>query len=201
MRLGISKVPYGFENMQSSSNRLALDRDDSINSALVNERDFGAFFYWAPAKIRTRLATLSSTGTAGLKRSGDYGVLAFGVFNGRTDNRPEANNNMHMVARAAYPWQLKNGQYIEAGIQAYSGRYTVSADQRTASTRGPADFTFVDRRAAASFILYPQPWGIQAEYNLGKGPQFNPTTRTIDTRALQGGYAQLSYMKRTHGRC
>ena len=199
VRLGISKVPYGFENMQSSSNRLALDRDDSINSALVNERDFGAFFYYAPAKIRTRLATLSSTGTSGLKGSGDYGVLAFGVFNGQTNNRPEANNNLHMVARAAYPWQLKNGQYIEAGIQAYSGRYTVTSDQRTVSTRGPSDFTFVDRRAAASFILYPQPWGVQAEYNLGKGPQFNPATRTIIEKALRGGYTQVSYMKRTHG--
>ena len=45
VRLGQSKVPFGFENMQSSQNRLPLDRADGLNSALSNERDLGAFFY------------------------------------------------------------------------------------------------------------------------------------------------------------
>ncbi|MFN0032446.1 MAG: porin, partial [Flavobacteriales bacterium] len=31
LRLGQSKVPYGFENMQSSQNRLPLDRNDALN--------------------------------------------------------------------------------------------------------------------------------------------------------------------------
>src|SRR5690606_13481688 len=35
-RIGQSKVPYGFENMQSSSNRLPLDRADATN-AIKNE--------------------------------------------------------------------------------------------------------------------------------------------------------------------
>lgn len=43
-RIGQSKVPYGFENMQSSQNRLALDRNDPLNSAVANERDIGVFF-------------------------------------------------------------------------------------------------------------------------------------------------------------
>ena len=51
-RIGQSKVPYGFENMQSSQNRLPLDRADAMNSAVTNERDLGVFFYWAPAKTR-----------------------------------------------------------------------------------------------------------------------------------------------------
>ena len=51
-RIGQSKVPFGFENMQSSQNRLALDRNDALNSAVSNERDLGVFFMYAPKKIR-----------------------------------------------------------------------------------------------------------------------------------------------------
>lgn len=46
LRIGQSKVPYGFENMQSSQNRLSLDRGDAMNSAVVGERDLGVFAYW-----------------------------------------------------------------------------------------------------------------------------------------------------------
>lgn len=197
IRIGQSKVPYGFENMQSSQNRLALDRDDAINSAAPNERDLGAFFYWAPTKIRSRLSTLSASGTGGLKGTGDYGVFSLGVYNGQSANRPEANNNLHTVARVAYPWQLKSGQVIEAGIQGYTGRVTV--DQRTAGVKGPADFTFTDRRMAGSFIIYPQPWGFQAEYNVGKGPSYDPSSNRILNKTLRGGYAQTMYMKKWKG--
>jgi len=54
LRFGQSKVPYSFENLQSSQNRLPLDRADPTNSASANERDIGAFLYWAPKKIRDR---------------------------------------------------------------------------------------------------------------------------------------------------
>jgi hypothetical protein len=196
IRAGQSKVPYGFENLQSSQNRLALDRNDALNSAVANERDIGAFFYWAPAGMRTRLAELVSSG---LKGTGDYGIVGAGVYNGQTANRPEANNNLHYVARVMYPWQLKNGQFIEAGIQAYTGRYTVTGDQRSTATKGPADFTFADRRIAGSFVYYPQPFGFQAEFNVGRGPQYNTLTRTIEARNLRGGYAQTMYMKKFKG--
>jgi hypothetical protein len=35
-RIGQSKIPYGFENLQSSQNRLALDRNDPLNSSFNN---------------------------------------------------------------------------------------------------------------------------------------------------------------------
>ncbi len=41
IRTGISKVPYGYDNLQSSGNRAALDRTDAINNAAPNERDLG----------------------------------------------------------------------------------------------------------------------------------------------------------------
>src|SRR5690606_13294752 len=45
LRVGQSKIPFGFENMQSSQNRLLLDRNDALNSAISNERDLGIFLY------------------------------------------------------------------------------------------------------------------------------------------------------------
>lgn len=190
-RVGQSKVPYSFENLQSSQNRLALDRNDATNSAFANERDLGVFFYWAPAHIRSRFNELT---TKGLKGSGDYGVLGTGMYNGQILNSPEQNNDLHYSWRATYPWKLRNGQFIEAGVQAYTGKFTVAT--RTAATRGTPGFRYNDRRAAASLIIYPQPFGLQTEWNLGTGPEYNRLTRTIDQKSLSGGYVQLMYMKR-----
>jgi hypothetical protein len=80
---------------------LTLDRNDALNSAVANERDLGAFFYWAPSKIRERFAMLVKDGYKG---SGDYGVFAFGVYNGQTSNRTEGNRNLHVVTRVSYPF-------------------------------------------------------------------------------------------------
>ncbi|MDQ4141445.1 MAG: OprO/OprP family phosphate-selective porin, partial [Bacteroidota bacterium] len=112
LRIGQSKIPYGFENMQSSQNRITLDRNDALNTAVPNERDLGVIFYWAPDKIRKRFSELANTS---LKGSGDYGVFGIGIYNGQIANRPEANNNLHVVARVSYPIALPNGQIIEPG--------------------------------------------------------------------------------------
>jgi hypothetical protein len=42
VRIGQSKVSYGFENLQSSQNRLSLDRNDALIVQLLM-RDLGAF--------------------------------------------------------------------------------------------------------------------------------------------------------------
>jgi hypothetical protein len=188
-RIGQSKVPFGFENMQSSQNRLPLDRNDALNSAVSNERDLGVFFYWAPKNIRKKFSHFVNDN---LKGSGDYGVFGLGFYNGQTANRPELNNNLHVVARASYPFEIW-GQTIEPGIQGYSGRFVIPQSQITPGVSASHDFNYTDQRAAASFIMYPQPFGIQAEYNIGKGPQYNPTTNAIETQNLEGGYATLTY--------
>jgi hypothetical protein len=187
-RIGISKVPFGFENLQSSSNRLALDRADPMNAAVANERDIGVFFLWAPAEIRKRFQSLAN---ATLKGTGDYGVVAFGVYNGQTLNRPELNDNRHIVARVAYPFELSGGQIIEPALQAYTGLYSTSASQRTAGVTGGT--TLRDERVAASFVLYPQPFGFQIEGTVGRGPEYSAETNTIELRNLAGGYAQVMY--------
>ncbi len=191
IRVGQSKVPFGFENMQSSQNRLPLDRNDALNSSVSNERDLGAFFYWAPAKTRKLFSSLVSDG---LKGSGDYGVFAFGLYNGQTANKTEANNKAHAVVRLSYPFEIKN-QIIETSIQAYTGEYVLTADQLSTNVKTNKTKAYSDDRVAASFILYPKPFGIQAEYNIGRGPQFNKLTDSIEVTSLRGGYITASYKK------
>lgn len=184
-RLGQSKVPFGFENLQSSQNRLPLDRADSVNSAVKDERDLGAYFYWAPAPIRKRFKHLVDSG---LKGSGDYGVFGIGAYNGQTANRSEANNNLHYVARVTYPYEFSNGQIVEASIQGYTGTFTVT---RGTGIGGGDEFT--DQRLAASLIIYPQPIGLEAEYVVGEGPELNETQTTVEKKSLQGAHVLLSY--------
>jgi hypothetical protein len=191
LRFGQSKVPYGFENLQSSQNRIPLDRNDGINSALSNERDIGVFVYWAPKKIRERFSYLVSSG---LKGSGDYGVVGFGLFNGQTANRNEGNDQPHVVARVSYPFQFGE-QYIEPGLQAYTGKAVVGSVSEGVAGANP-NFEYLDQRVAASLVVYPQPFGLTAEYNVGTGPEYDPATNSIQSKDLKGGYVMASYMAR-----
>jgi len=188
-RIGQSKVPFGFENMQSSQNRLPLDRNDALNSPLSNERDLGVFFYYAPEKIRKRFSSLIADN---LKGSGDYGVVGFGVYNGQTANRPEMNNAPHVVGRVTYPFQIRK-QIFEPSIQAYTGKYVLYNEQLSSGVKVNKDREYIDQRVAGTMVLYPQPFGFQAEYNFGRGPEFNPATDSIELRKLHGGYFMLNY--------
>ncbi|MEY4934578.1 MAG: hypothetical protein RIS64_937 [Bacteroidota bacterium] len=190
LRIGQSKIPFGFENLQSSQNRLPLDRADPTNSAVANERDLGVVFYYAPAKTRELFAKLVSDG---LKGSGDYGVLGLGAYNGQTANKTESNNTPHVVARLAYPFELKNGQIMELGIQGYKGKYNLNADLRNVGVKLPSTAEFLDERVAATFIIYPKPYGIFAEFNTGNGPEFDKASDSIQVKKLTGGYIMATY--------
>jgi hypothetical protein len=191
-RIGQSKVPFGFENLQSSQNRTPLDRNDALNSAVSNERDIGIFFYWAPKEIRERFSYLVSSG---LKGSGDYGVIGFGVHNGQTANRVEGNSEPHVVGRISYPILINNKQFVEPGIQAYKGRNVVTgiSSAITGVTGINEKFEYADERLAGTLVIYPQPFGISAEYTIGTGPEYNPATNVIEQQRLKGGYVMASY--------
>jgi hypothetical protein len=189
-RVGQSKVPYGFENMQSSQNRLPLDRNDAMNSAVSNERDLGVFFYWAPSSRRKMFSDLVKDG---LKGSGDYGVVGLGLYNGQTANRPELNTNRHAVARISYPFKVGE-QIFEPGIQAYTGMWEMPKSSLSSGVKTSKDLNYKDERLAGTFVMYPKPLGILAEYNIGKGPEFNVFTDSIETQKLKGGFATVSYM-------
>lgn len=190
-RVGQSKVPYGFENLQSSQNRLPLDRNDALNSAVKDERDIGVFFYWAPEEIRARFKHLVDSG---LKGSGDYGVVGLGVYNGQTANKPALSDDMHVIGRVSYPFKFGE-QFVEFGGGGYFGKYYIPIDNDDGAytiKKGKIK----DARAHASFVLYPQPFGIQAEATYGVGPSQGDTAATqkeITDRKLVGGYAQVMY--------
>ena len=189
VRAGLSKVPFGWENVQSSSNRLPLDRADPTNSGAPGERDLGVFVYWAPTAARKLFRTLVDSG---LKGTGDYGVVGFGVYNGQTANRAEANGNKHVVARISYPVRVGPKQILEVGAHAYTGRYRLLASQvSTGVAGGGADYR--DRRAGLAAILYPQPLGLAAEWNWGDSPEYDPALNAVREQGLEGGYVQASY--------
>lgn len=180
VRSGISKVPFGFSNLQSSSIRGPLDRDDALNVAAPNERDTGVYLIWATEEARARFKELANSA---LKGAGDYGLVSVGAYNGQSLNRAEQNNDLHRVIRMTYPFKLSNGQFIEASLQAYEGKYNVVS----------ASKDVIDSRQALSFIYYPQPLGFQAEYTVGRGPVFSPESNKIKAGDMTGGYAQLNY--------
>ena len=155
---------------------------------LNNERDIGIFAYWAPSAIRERFAFLVSSG---LKGSGDYGVVGFGVYNGQTANRTEQNGQPMVVMRVSYPFKIGQ-QFVEPGLQAYSGE-TVVTGITPGVTGINSDFEYKDQRIGASLVIYPQPFGLNAEYNVGTGPEYNPGTNVIEQQRLKGGYAMASY--------
>lgn len=195
IRVGQSKVPFGFENMQSSSNRLALDRNDAFNSGVKDERDLGAYYYYTPREVQSLYGEINS---AGLKHEGNYGMFALGVYNGQGSNRGDRNDSEHVVARFNYPWKLASGQYFQAGIQAYSGKYLPTTGayrargdvSRTPTIANDLLSGHRDERVGLSFVWFPQPFGLQAEWNWGKGPELNLATNSIVEEDLEGGYIQ-----------
>jgi Phosphate-selective porin O and P len=113
-RAGLSKVPFGWENMQSSQNRVPLDRTDAINSGVSpNERDLGVFYYYTPEDKQKLFRDLVD---GGLKGSGNYGILGLGAYTGQGGSQLEQNRNLHLVARVTWPWQLPSGQVVEASV-------------------------------------------------------------------------------------
>jgi hypothetical protein len=198
LRFGQSKVPFGFVNLQSSQNRPTLERADAINSAAENERDIGAFLYWAPTEIRKRFKELKKLG---LKGSGDYGLVGLGVYNGQGPNRNDNSGNVHTVARVTYPFKLDSGQFVEVGVQGYHGQYRVStSDPDGAGALGApiaATDGTVDQRAGLSLIYYPQPWGFEAEWNVGRGPTLTPDFTQVKSEFLHGGYLMTYYQTDT----
>ena len=204
IRVGQSKVPFGYENLQSSSNRLAMDRDDALNSAVKDERDLGAFYYYTPDNIQKLMKEIQD---AGLKHSGNYGLFALGAYNGQGANTREINDNYHVVARASYPWKTESGQIYEVGVQGYTGKYLPSYDNTktykntTSTTANPTmigsstynKYGIKDERAAISFMMYPQPFGLQAEWNWGKTPGLDQASGVIKEQKLDGGYVQAMY--------
>jgi len=202
IRAGQSKVPFGWENLQSSQNRIALDRNDALNSAVPSERDLGLFAYWTPSDVQALWKSLSKKG---LKTSGDYGVLGFGVYNGQGTNKAEVNDNLHMVLHSTYPFKLgfigMPEQVVEVGVDAMTGRYNKKPEeyyyegkkQKAPTADKGSKNDNAEDRVAVHAILFPQPFGLQTEWTWGAGSTLNPETNTMGREGLNGGYVQAMY--------
>lgn len=201
IRAGLSKIPYGFETMQSSQNRISLDRNDATNSGVPGQRDLGLFLYYTPTAVRERFRRLVDSG---LKGSGDYGMLGIGVYNGQGTNIRDGNKDKHVIFHATYPYEFPNGQILQVGMDAYTGQYNVTTSPvvpANASLTGGAPFSprvtnngnYLDERIAFHAVLFPQPFGIQAEYTFGRGPQLNEARTEVVEGMLRGGYVQVFY--------
>ncbi|OYX76263.1 MAG: porin [Sphingomonadales bacterium 32-65-25] len=194
LRFGQSKVPFGWENLQSSSARLALDRTDGINTAVPTERDLGVVAYYTPAQVQLIWDRLAADGQ---KLFGNYGAFGLGLYNGQGTNRTEANNGMMFVAMATWPFALDglglDGQVLEVG-----GAIMRNRVQPEIRTGGVSALTYADNRVGFHAMLYPQPIGFQAEWNWGTGPQWDDVTRSIQEKPLEGGYVQaMARVKRS----
>lgn len=187
IRLGQSKVPYGWENMQSSSNRLALDRTDAINTAAAGERDLGIVAYYTPPRVQAIWDRLAKDGQ---KLFGNYGAFGLGAFNGQGLNRTETDDNVMLVALATWPFEL-DGLGLEGQVFEIGGSLMRNKVRPEIRTGGVSPVGFKDNRALIHAILYPQPIGVQAEWNWGTGPEFIPATGRIEERPIDGGYVQV----------
>lgn len=197
LRVGQSKIPWGFEEMQSSGNRIPLDRSDAIDTGdSPNQRDLGLFYYWTPVEKQELLKELVD---GGLKGSGNYGIFGFGVYNGQGGSELDQNRSLHTVARLTWPFQLPSGQVVETSIQGYSGKKVVDGAVIRPGGLGASVPTgtgpdgLLDQRLAGSFVWYPQPFGLQSEWNVGRGPGLNDAQTAVEVRSLEGGYIMAMY--------
>ncbi len=202
LRVGQSKIPYGWENLQSSANRLYLDRNDAFETGTKDGRDVGVFYYLTPPWAQETFKFISDEG---LKGSGNYGVFGLGVYNGQGGSLREFNDELHMVSRLTLPVTNRNGQIFEFGIQAFTGRYVVLGAPISPLGVGPAatplgtrrlafgEEGLLDQRLGWSFIQYPQPFGFQAEYTIGRGPELNAAQTLVERGSLHGGYLMANY--------
>jgi hypothetical protein len=189
LRVGQSKVPFGWENLQSSSNRIAIDRADAANSAVPGERDLGAVLYYTPSRVQAIWDRLAADRQ---KLFGNYGALGFGVFNGQGINRAEKNDGLMKVAMVSWPFRLDRlgtpfaGQVLEIGAQGMLN--TVQPELRSG---GVSPVAIDERRVNLHAVLYPNPIGFQTEWTWGRGPEWNRAAQAITEAPLNGGYVQV----------
>ncbi|MBB3860792.1 phosphate-selective porin [Novosphingobium hassiacum] len=186
LRLGQSKVPFGWENLQSSSNRVPLDRTDAINSPVPGERDIGVVAYYTPSKIQAIWDELTHDGQ---KLFGNYGALGVGVYNGQGTNRIERNGSYMTVAMATMPFRLDGlGGMFEGQVAEFGASGILNKFRPEIRSGGVSAVDYDDNHVGAHAMIYPKPFGIQAEWTWGRTPEFDRATGTIKAKDSSGGY-------------
>lgn len=186
LRFGQSKVPFGWENMQSSSNRVPLDRTDAINAPVPSERDIGAVAYFTPVKIQKIWDELAADGQ---KLFGNYGAFGVGVFNGQSTNRTERTGGLMTVAMMSIPVRLDGlGGIFEGQVAEFGASGIRNQFKPEVRSGGVSALAIRDDHVAVHGMIYPKPFGIQAEWTWGTSPQWDPAINDIVSRRATGGY-------------
>ncbi|CAN5339391.1 OprO/OprP family phosphate-selective porin [soil metagenome] len=191
LRLGQSKVPFGWENLQSSSNRLTLDRSDAINSAVPSERDLGIVAFYTPKHVQGVWDRLAK---GGQKLFGNYGAFAVAVYNGQGVNRPEQNKGLTKVAMGTWPFELDRlGGAFEGQVLELGGSAMLNDVRPEIRAGGVSAIDYKDDHYGVHAILYPQPFGFQTEWIWGRTPQYDTALQAIRSTRASGGYVQAMY--------
>ena len=131
-------------------------------------------------------------------------MLGIGVINGQAIDTQDKNKNKHLVFHSMYPHEFSNGQIVEVGMDAFTGQIVVSTapviPTNPALTNGQPispqvtnGGNYLDERVTWHVVVYPQPFGIQAEYMIGRTPQLNTARTAVELGSVHGGYVQLYY--------
>jgi hypothetical protein len=198
LRFGLHRVPNSFDTYRSSSQRIELDRHESIQSGAPGERDLGVALYWTSKIAQLRYAQMAIYHNG----PGDYGNIGLMVYNGQTRNKVEANADKHVGIHLAHPFELPNGRLVQLGAMAFRGQYVVSGTGPIGSSavswcppglrRGSSGCEVDDERVTAYIYTPTQPLGLIAEYTAGRGPLRN-SQGIIEEKPVHGGYAELMY--------
>ena len=198
IRVGLHRVPNAFDTYRSSTNRQEMDRHESIQSGAPGERDLGVAYYWSPVVVQERFNQLAAYHNG----PGDYGMFGIMVYNGQGRSRLELNKDKHIGAKLSYPFQFRTGRLLEAGVLGYHGVFSVQGASQptgTGAARCISPLTsengcdVKDQRFTAYVLTPPQPWGILAEFTVGRGPKRNAQTNFIEESNVIGGYVQANY--------
>jgi hypothetical protein len=197
LRIGQQRVPCSFDNWQASRQRMAIDRADATQACGPFERDLAVSMQWTPKWAQHRWKQMIDY----MYGAGDWGMVNLTVYNGQGRNFQEYNDNKHIGLRLAYPFELPGGRLFEVGMNANRGKYTV--DMGTPSPSSTTLFSLNEQSSFGrtdykdehlNFYVYypPQPWGILAEYILGRTPKRGSDGIVRDS-SLRGGYVQGHY--------
>jgi hypothetical protein len=169
VRVGQSKVPFGFVNMQSSQNRAAFERPEAMNLAVEAERDFGASLMWNTPAAKQRFRDLGNATIEGQRRLRRV-VAGCLQWTGTQPVRSERRGARLRTGGVSVPGDESPG--ARAGVQAYHGRFVSPVQAITVDgvsvtpVQRPGGAT--DERVAVSAILYPQPFGFETEWTAGR---------------------------------
>jgi hypothetical protein len=198
-----------------------MERPEALNSAVEGERDQGIYYMYASTEDRALFKSLVKDGLKGSGDYGVFTAGFYsGAGLNRADNNGEvhsvvrfskpwvaASGQIYEAGLGAYAGRFvvtraaANGPATTTTTTVSSGGVPVGTFTTPGSTslfpaisdkRNEID-GFNDRRASAHFIVYPQPWGLEAEWTVGQGPQLNANRDAIVLNDLKGGYITLSY--------